>query len=107
MTLFLPLLASAANLLGLQVGGMDMAVLEKWTNAKVIKYHAVGVHKGRESVVFGDYEGKADVHDTVTVEFTWDNRKGQIVGPVKIVDGNSTLTNIRSDDTNCGPPQLK
>jgi hypothetical protein len=107
MTMFFPLLASAANLLGLQVGGMDMAVLEKWTNAKVIKYHAVGVHKGRESVVFGDYEGKADVHDTVTVEFTWDNRKGQIVGPVKIVDGNSTLTNIRSDDTNCGPPQLK
>jgi hypothetical protein len=79
------------------VGGMDMAVIEKWTHAKIIKYHAVGVHKGRESVVFGDYEGKADVLDTVTVEFTWDNGQGKIVGPVSIVDGKSTLTNIKSE----------
>ena len=107
MNTILPLLASAANLLGLQVGGMDMAVIQKSTDAKLIKYHAVGVHKGRESVVFGDYEGKADVHDTVTVEFIWDNRKGEITGPVSIVDGKSTLTNLKSDGTNCGPPELK
>lgn len=107
MTLLFPLIASAAGLSGLQMGGMDMAIIEKWTNAKIIKYHAVGMHKGRESVVFGDYEGKADVVDTVTVEFTWDNKKGAIVGPVTVVDGSSTLTNLKSDGTNCGPPQLK
>lgn len=94
-------------LLGLQMGGMDMAVIQKWTDAKVIKYHAVAVHKGRESIVFGDYEGKADVADSVTVEFTWDNKKRKFIGPVTVVDGKTELTNIKSDGTNCGPPQLK
>jgi hypothetical protein len=94
-------------LLGLQMNGVDMAVIQKWTDAKVIKYHAVAVHKGRESVVFGDYEGKADVTDSVTVEFTWDNKKRKFIGPVTVVDGKTELTNIKSDGTNCGPPQLK
>jgi hypothetical protein len=94
-------------LLGLQMGGMDMAVIQKWTDAKVIKYHAVAAHKGRESVVFGDYEGKADVADTVTVEFTWDNKQHRFIGAVTVVDGKTALTNIKSDGTNCGPPQLK
>lgn len=89
------------------MGGMDMAAIQKWSAAKVIKYRAEGVHKGRESVVFGDYEGKADVLDRVTVEFTWDNLKHKIVGPVTVVDGKSELTNLKSDGTNCGPPQLK
>jgi hypothetical protein len=100
MLLLLPLLAQPT-------GGMDMALIQKWTDAKVIKYQAEGVHNGRESVVFGDYEGKADVIDRVTVQFTWDNKKGRIIGPVTVIDGKSTLTNIKSDGTNCGPPQLK
>jgi hypothetical protein len=86
---------------------MDMAVIQKWTDARIIKYQAQGVHSGRESVVFGDYEGKADVIDRVTVQFTWDNRKGSIIGPVTVVDAKSELTNLKSDGTNCGPPQLK
>jgi hypothetical protein len=100
LLLLLPLLAQPA-------GGMDMAAIQKWTEAKVIKYQAVAVHSGRESVVFGDYEGKADVTDRVTVQFTWDNRKGAIVGPVTVVDSKSELANIKSDGTNCGPPELK
>jgi hypothetical protein len=107
MNTLIPLVASAASLLGLQVGGMDMAAIEKWTNAKVIRYHAVAVHKAREQVVFGDYEGKADVADTVTVEFTWDNKTHKIIGPVRVIDAKSVLTNIKSDGTNCGPPTLK
>ena len=103
----IPLIASAANLLGLQMNGMDMAVAQKWSNAKIIRYHAVGQHKGRELVVFGDYEGKADVTDSITVEYTWDNENQKFVGPVKVTDGKSVLTNIKSDGTNCGPPTLK
>ena len=107
MNTLIPLVASAVGLLGLQINGMDMAVAEKWSNAKVIKYHVVGLHKSRELVVFGDYEGKADVTDTITVEYTWDNKTRKFVGPVKVVDGKSVLTNIKSDGTNCGPPTLK
>src|SRR5882672_4163066 len=107
MNTLIPLAASAASLLGLQMCGVDMAVIQKWTNAKVIKYHAVAVHKGREQVVFGDYEGKADVADTLTVEFAWDNKAHKIIGPVTVIDGKTVLTNLKSDGTNCGPPTLK
>lgn len=94
------------TLLALQFGGMDMAVAEKWGSAKIVKYHVEGVHNARTAVVLGDYEGKADVLDRITVEFTWDNKKGKIVGPATVTDGKSELKNIKSDDTNCPPPQL-
>jgi hypothetical protein len=102
-----------ASLLALQSGvataqqGMDMAVMQKWTAAKVVRYRVEGVHAARVSVVFGDYEGKADVTDRVIVEFNWDVRKNSVVGPVKVTDGKSELRNLRSDKTNCPPPQLK
>ncbi len=95
------------SFLGLQLPGMDVAVMKKWSTPAVIKYHVEGLHKGRESVVTGDQPGKADVIDRITVEFTWDNKKDKIVGPVTVVDGKSELTNIKSDGTNCPPPQLK
>jgi hypothetical protein len=107
MPILLPLAASLLPLLAEPYGGMDMATIQKWTEAKVIKYHAVAVHTGRESVVFGDYEGKADVLDRVTVEFTWDNKTHKVIGSVTVIDTASTLTNLKSDGTNCGPPQLK
>ena len=103
----LPIVASLVGLLAPQFGGMDMAVAEKWGSAKLVRYRAEGVHNAREAVVFGDYEGKADVIDRVTVEFTWDVKKGKVVEPVTVTDGKSELRNIRSDGTNCGPPTLK
>ena len=84
----------------LQFEGMEIALMEKWSTVAVVKYRVEGVHKGRDAVVFGDYEGKADVIDRITVEFTWDNKRSRIVGPVTVVDGKSELTNIRSDGTN-------
>jgi hypothetical protein len=102
-----PVVASLIILLVPQSGGMDMAVAEKWGAAKVVKYLVQGVHDGREAVVYGDYEGKADVIDRITVEFTWDCKKGRIVGPVTVKDGKTELKNIRSDGTNCPPPQLQ
>ena len=93
--------------LAAQSGGMDMAVAQKWASAKVVKYRVEGVHSGREAVVYGDYEGKADVMDRITVEFSWDTKKRKIIGPVTVIDGKSELHNIKSDGTNCPPPQLK
>jgi hypothetical protein len=87
--------------------GFDMAVAKKWEDAKVIRYHVVGVHEARTNVVFGDYEGKADVTDRITVEFVWDKKTSKIVGDVKVTDGKSEVKNIKSDGTNCPPPTLK
>ena len=85
---------------------VDMAAMQKWEAAKVIRYHVVGVHQGRTSVVFGDYEAKADVKDTLTLDFVWDKTTHKMVGPVTIVDGKSEVSNLKSDGTNCPPPTL-
>ena len=107
MNNLLPIVASLVGLLVPQAGGMDMAVAQKWASAKIVKYRVEGVHSGRESVVYGDYEGKAEVIDRLTVEFSWDVTKGKIIGPVSVADGKSQLSDIRSDGTDCPPPQLK
>jgi hypothetical protein len=90
-----------------QIPGMDMAVMQKWSRAKVIRFQVEGVHKARTGVVFGDYEGKADVTDRMTVEYVFNNKTGKIVGEPKIVDFPSETVNIKADGTNCPPPQLK
>ncbi len=89
-----------------QIPGMDMAVMKKWSDAKVIKYQVVGAHNSRAHVVFGDYEGKADVTDKITLEFTWQVRGSQLIGDVKIMETKSELKNLKSDGTNCPPPTL-
>jgi len=102
----LPVVAALLTLLAPQYGGMDIATAQKWDAAKVVKYRVEGVHNARAAVVLGDYEGKADVFDRLTVEFTWDIKKRRIIGPVTVTDGKTELKNIRSDGTNCPPPQL-
>lgn len=107
MSKLLPLATAFAGLLALPCGAQDMAVAQKWASAKVVKYRVEGAHNARVPVVFGDYEGKADVTDRVTVEFTWDIGKSKVVGLITVVDGKSELKNVKSDGTNCPPPQLK
>ena len=110
MNTFARIVVVVAGLLPLQSGGQmagwDMAVAQKWADAKVVKYRAEGVHKQRVAVVKGSMEAKADVIDRLTVEFTWDNKKRRVVGPVTVVDAKSEMSNLKSDGTNCGPPQL-
>lgn len=89
-----------------QIPGMDMAVMQKWSNAKVIRYQVSGLHNARKGIIFGDHEGKADVTDKINVEFTFSTKTGKIVGEPKITDFPSTIANIKADGTNCPPPQL-
>ena len=56
--------------------------------------------------MLGDYEGKADVKDTVTLDFVRDKSTNKIVGPVTVTDGKTEVTNLKSDGTNCPPPTL-
>ena len=95
----------AGGLLAAQMN-IDMAVMQKWEAAKVIRYRAVGVYQGRTRVIFGDREGKADVKDTLTLDFVWDKSTRKMVGPVTILDGKSEVSNLKSEGTNCPPPTL-
>jgi hypothetical protein len=101
------IIAALASLLALLSGGMGVALAQKAASVPVIKYRVEGVHKARAGIVYGDYEGKADVTDRITVEFLWDTKKRKVIGPVKVTDGKTEIGNIRSDGTNCPPPQLK
>lgn len=104
------LIVIVATLLGvspLSSQTFDMAVAQKWQAAKVVKYQLEGLHSARAPVVFGDYEGKADVTDRITLEFTWDAKKGKVISPITVLDAKSQISNIKSDNTNCPPPQLK
>ncbi len=103
----LRIVLTLVGLATLQLGGIDMAAAQNWAAAKVVKYRVEGVHKARAAVVFGDYEGKGEVLDRITVEFTWDAKKRSIIEPVTIKDGKTEVSNLKSDGTNCGPPQLK
>jgi len=103
-----PCVALVAGLLAaLPSAAQDMALAQKWQSAKLVKYRVEGVHKARASVVYGDYEGKADVLDRVDLEFTWDAKKRAVVGAVAVTDAKTQLANVKSDKTNCPPPQLK
>ncbi len=83
--------ALSAGILPLQ-SGVDMALLQKWEDAKVIRYHVVGVHSARTMVVFGDYEGKADVTDRITLDFVWNKKTRKYVGDS---GGQVLLTGVR------------
>lgn len=107
MSKLLPVAAVLAGMLPIHAAAQDMAVAQKWAGAKVIKYRVEGVHKARVSVVMGSSEGKADVTDRVTVEYTWDVKKRKVVGAVTVTDATSEVANLKSDGTNCPPPQLK
>ena len=107
MNKLLAIAAALAGLMPLHAAAQDMAVAQKWANAKVVKYRVDGVHQGRVPVVLGDYEGKADVTDRVSVEFTWDVKKRKVVGTVMLTDAKTDVVNLRSDGTNCPPPTLK
>ena len=89
-----------------QIPGTDLTVMNKFSRAKVIRYHVAGVHQARATVVHGDHEGKADVTDRVTLEFLWDVKTRKPIGEVKVTDAKSELKNVKSDGTNCPPPSL-
>jgi hypothetical protein len=90
-----------------QMDGMNMEVFQKWSEAKVIRYKVEGLHNAPEIVIAGDFGSKADVIDRLTVEFTWDVLESRVVGDVSVTDGTSEVSNVRSEGTNCEPPQLK
>ena len=96
----------AGGLLAFQMN-IDMALIQKWSNAKVIRYQVTGVHDGRAGVVFGNREGKADVTDRITLDFVWDKRARKFSGDIKVADSKSEVKNIKADGTNCPPPTLQ
>lgn len=84
--------------------GIDMAAMQKWSNAKVIRYQITGVHEGR--VPLAD-STKADVSDKVTLIFDWDAKARKPLTPVQIRNEKSAVKNVKADGTKCATPVVR
>ena len=85
---------------------MDMAAMQKWAAADVVRYHIVGVHQG-ESFVAGDAAGLGDIADRVVIDLTWKLSEQELIGPVAIQNTKSTVSKLRDREPACLPPVLK
>jgi hypothetical protein len=84
---------------------MDVAALQKWSSAELIKYHIVGVYKNA-TFIASDGAGEADVADRVVIDLTWKMSQQAIVGEPTIQNSKSTTTNVRDRTPACLAPVL-
>jgi len=85
---------------------MDMAAMQKWASAELIRYHIVGVYQA-ETFVASDGAGLADVGDRVVIDLTWKMSQQTIVGTPSIQNSKSTTLKLRDRTPACLAPVLQ
>lgn len=98
------LLATALNCAHAQQ--MDMEAMQKWGAADLVRYHVIGQYKGQPAIA-SDGSGRADVIDTVVIDFTWKLSEAKMVGQPTFQNSKSVLTNPHDWEPTCLPPVLK
>lgn len=83
---------------------MDMAAITRWSSAKVVRYHIVGVYQAQTDVTFQDRSSKADVTDRVVLDLDWDVQSAKLVGPARVQNTKSEVKNLRNAERECPPP---
>jgi hypothetical protein len=84
----------------------DMAAVQQWMASPQVTWHIVGKYDGKPSVT-SDGQGKGQVTDQVEFDVTvdWMN-ENRIMGPVKIKNTPSVVTNLVDRERTCRAPQL-
>src|SRR5262245_9873828 len=82
---------------------VDMQVMAKWSAAKIVRYHIVGVYQGT-SYVASDGSGQADFSDRVTIDLNWNLPEEKLAGPATIQNSKSTASKLRDLEPACLPP---
>ncbi len=85
---------------------MDMAALQKWSSAELIRYHIVGVYQDATHLA-SDGAGLADVSDRVVIDLTWKMSQQTVVGTPVIQNSKSTTANLRDPTPGCLAPTLQ
>jgi len=98
------LLSAVASGAGAQQ--MDMAAMQKWGGAQLIKYHIIGVYQDATHIA-SDGAGQADVADRVIIDLTWKMSEQAIVGTPAIQNFKSTMQKVRDREPSCLAPILK
>jgi hypothetical protein len=92
--------------LSAQAGGIDMAAIQKWNAAKVVRYQITGVFKGTTPIAMGSQGpmAPATVTDRVTVDVQLEVRSLAVVGTPKFTNAASSMTGLTSGPAKCPPP---
>lgn len=82
---------------------------QRWTDAKVIHYHVVGVYQGTPNISSdpGKGSGLADVTDRVEIDMDWKLSESKLVGIPHIQNSKSVVKNLHDSERSCLPPVLK
>ncbi len=89
-----------------QAQQMDTEAMLRWSSAKVIRYHIVGVYQGQPPIA-GDGSGRADVTDRVVIDLKWKLSESKLVGTPSFQNTKTVLSNPRDREPSCLPPVLK
>lgn len=84
--------------------GDDAEAIARWTAAKVVHYHMVGVYDGPAVIAYREPAGQATVTDRVEIDLDWDVKAGAIVGEPKVVNAASEVRELRNEHASCPPP---
>ena len=82
----------------------DAGAIARWTAAKVVHYHMVGVYDGAAVIAYREPAGQATVTDRVEIDLDWDAKAGAIVGEPRIVNAASEVRELRNTHSSCPPP---
>ncbi|MEO5821354.1 MAG: hypothetical protein ABIT71_12695 [Vicinamibacteraceae bacterium] len=82
----------------------DVAAIAKWTAAKVVHYHMVGVYQGPAVIAYREPAGQATVTDRVEIDLDWDLQTKAIVGEPTIVNAASEVRQLHNTHASCPAP---
>ena len=85
---------------------MDIAAMQYWSGAELIKYHIVGVYQDA-TFIASDGAGQADISDQVVIDLTWKMSQQTIVGTPAIQNSKSKTSKVRNPTPACLPPILQ
>jgi len=78
--------------------------IARWTAARVVHYHMVGVYDGPAVIAYREPAGQAIVMDRVEIDLDWDVKANAIVGETTIVNAASEVRELRNEHASCPPP---
>ncbi len=85
---------------------MDMAAMQKWGSAEMVKYHIVGVYQAA-TFIASDGAGQADISDRVVIDLNWKMSQQTVVGVPAIQNSKSVTSKVRDREPSCLAPVLK
>jgi hypothetical protein len=86
---------------------IDMASVQKWSNAKTVHFRIDGAYRAWTPMSPKWTMGEGDASDSATIDFDWDVRAHKVIGQVTFTNGGSAVGATRSAHKECPAPVVK